>query len=337
MRKSDIVAIDADNNSNGITINPTTSEITSTNRWDHFLARIGINRGEHRIEPGLYSLGNPNEDSLVFASANYTLSFDALRSALVGIDCYILVLDTKGVNVWCAAGKGTFGTDELVSRINKTRLVDVVKLKTVILPQLGAPGVAAHIVKKETGFKVEYGPVRASDLSKYLKNHIATVEMRKVQFNLADRLVLIPIELVHLLLPMIVIAVVLYFTSGWLTSAAAITSILTGVVIFPILLPFIPTREFSSKGFLLGGITALVFTFMYVLQNMDTSWWRQVGGAFAYMLAMPPITAFIALNFTGSTPITSVTGVRREMYRYIRWMAGLFAVGILLLIVLMLV
>ncbi|MFC1865951.1 mercury methylation corrinoid protein HgcA [Chloroflexota bacterium] len=337
MRKSVIVANSRDDISKGIMINPTSYEITPANLWDHFLARIGINRGEHRIDPGLYSLGNPNEDSPVFASANYTLSFDTLRSALVGIDCYILVLDTKGVNVWCAAGKGTFGTDELVSRINKTRLMDVVKLKIVILPQLGAPGVAAHIVKKDTGFKVEYGPVRASDLNEYLKKHMATVEMRKVQFNLADRLVLIPIELVHLLLPLSIVSLILYFVDSGLTATAGIAAVFAGVVLFPILLPFIPTKEFSSKGFLLGGFTALIFTLIYVLQNMDTSWWRQVGGALAYILAMPPITAFIALNFTGSTPITSVTGVRREMYRYIRWMVGLFATGTLLLIVLTLV
>jgi len=81
------------------------STITFANRLDHFLARWGINRNGHRVDPGLYRLGNPTTESPVFASANYTLSFDALRSALAGYDAYILVLDTKGINVWCAAGK----------------------------------------------------------------------------------------------------------------------------------------------------------------------------------------------------------------------------------------
>ncbi len=91
-------------------IRTTDSTITFANRLDHFLARWGVNRGGHRVEPGLYRLGSPGPDSPVFASANYTLSFDALRAALGGVDAYILVLDTKGINVWCAAGKGTFGT-----------------------------------------------------------------------------------------------------------------------------------------------------------------------------------------------------------------------------------
>ena len=74
------------------TIKQTTSTITRANRLDHFLTRFGVNRYGRRIEPGLYSLGSPIKDSPVFVTANYTLSFDALRSALAETDCYILVL-----------------------------------------------------------------------------------------------------------------------------------------------------------------------------------------------------------------------------------------------------
>ena len=102
------------------TIRATSSTITRADRWDHFLARWGYKRNEHRVEPGLYALGDPTPESPVFVTANYTLSFDALRSALIGIDGYILALNTYGINVWCAAGKGTFGTDELVRQIEAT-------------------------------------------------------------------------------------------------------------------------------------------------------------------------------------------------------------------------
>ena len=147
------------------------SRLTSADYLDHFLARVGINRMHHRVTPGLYALGNPTSESPVFVTANYTLSFDALRSALPGIDGYILVLDTQGVNVWCAAGEGTFGTDELVRRIEACQLNEVVSQRLLILPQLGAPGIAAHEIRKRSGFKVEYGPVRAADLPEYLKTH----------------------------------------------------------------------------------------------------------------------------------------------------------------------
>jgi len=77
-------------------------------------ARWGIRRMQYAIEPGLYAVQAPSADSPVLVSANYKMSFDRLRSQLAGIDAWILALDTRGINVWCAAGKGTFGTDEIV-------------------------------------------------------------------------------------------------------------------------------------------------------------------------------------------------------------------------------
>ena len=312
---------------------PTTYRLTARNRWDHFLARVGVKRGKHRLEPGLYAVGNPTPDSPVFVTANYTLSFDALRSSLEGIDGYILVLDTQGINVWCAAGKGTFGTNEIVLRVMITRLGEVVQHRKLILPQLGAPGVAAHEVKKRTSFRVEYGPVRAVDLPEYLKTHKATPEMRRVEFPLRDRLVLVPVEFVHVILPMLAVAVVLYFVGGLLSAFAAVAAVMAGAVLFPLLLPWLPTHNFSTKGFILGGLVALPFALSVFFQHPDWAWWRQVGQALEFLLAMPAVTAFLALNFTGSTTFTSRSGVKREMFTYIPAMACTFGIGILLAVV----
>jgi hypothetical protein len=312
---------------------PVQARLTAANRWDHFLARVGVKRNEHRVEPGLYTLGKPTPDSPVFVSANYSLSFDALRSSLEGVDGYILVLDTKGVNVWCAAGKGTFGTDEIVKRVFETRLKEVVTHRKLILPQLGAPGVAAHEVKKRTGFWVEYGPVRAADLPEYLKTHKASPEMRKVEFTLRDRLVLIPVDLIRLIPYTLAAAIIMYFAGGWISSLAAIATVLAGTVLFPILLPWIPTHNFSTKGFLLGALIAIPFALSPFIRHPDWSWYHRLGQALEFLLAMPPVTAFIALNFTGSTTFTSRSGVKREMFAYIPAMAWTFGTGILLAIV----
>ncbi len=305
------------------------SQLTWTDRWDHFLARWAVNRSGHRVRPGLYALGQPTPDSPVFVTANYTLSFDALRSALPGTDGYILVLDTHGINVWCAAGKGTFGTDELVQRIAATGLAGVVRHRKLILPQLGAPGVSAHEVKRRSGFKVEYGPVRAADLLPYLRSGEATPAMRRVRFDLLDRMVLIPVELVHTFLPMAIAAALLFPVGGWLASGAALASVLAGVVLFPILLPWLPTRQFSVKGFILGGAIALPFAYAAWQGSAEAPLWQRVLGALSFLLAMPPVTAYLGLNFTGSTPFTSRTGVRREIFAYIPVMAWMFGLGLM--------
>jgi hypothetical protein len=315
-------------------IKPTDSVITSANRWDHFLARWGVDRSGHRVEPGLYALQDPTPASPVFVTANYTLSFDALRAALAGTDGYILVLNTFSINVWCAAGKGTFGTDELVRQIEATTLHQVINHRVLILPQLGAPGVAAHEVKRRSGFKVEYGPVRAADLPEYLKTRQATPEMRRVRFTLRDRLALIPVELVHVLLPVVIAAVVLALIAGPLTAAGVVAAVLAGVVLFPILLPWLPTHDFSAQGFILGGAVALPFILLAFLNAPDSPFWLRAGRALAYLLGLPSITAFLALNFTGSTTFTSKSGVKREMYTYIPVMAWTFGVSVVLTIAL---
>jgi len=318
-------------------ITPIPSRITFSNRVDHFLARWGINRSGHSVTPGLYALGSPTPDSPVFVTANYTLSFDGLRSALTGLDGYILVLDTKAINVWCASGKGTFGTHELVFRIETTGLKDIVRHRVLILPQLGASGVSAHEVKKRSGFRVEYGPVRAKDLPEYVKTHQATSEMRRVRFTWRDRLILIPVELVYILLPMLILAGILYFVNGVSGSLGVVASTLTGVVLFPILLPWIPTRNFSTKGFILGGIPALVFALTKFLSGSNATIFLRAGWALIYLLAMPAWTAFLTLNFTGSTPFTSRSGVKHEIYTYVPRMAWMVGGSLVLTIALILI
>ncbi|MDZ7294724.1 MAG: mercury methylation corrinoid protein HgcA [candidate division KSB1 bacterium] len=310
-------------------IHTTTSTISWANRLDHVVARLGVRRRAHRVEPGLYALGSPTAQSPVLVTANYTLSFDALRSALRGRDAYILVLDTEGINVWCAAGKGTFGTEELVRRILATNLARVVSHRRVIVPQLGASGVAAHLVAEVAGFTVEFGPVRAADLPTYLDTGRATPEMRRVRFALRDRLVLIPVEFVHSLVPMIVAAVILWFAGGWLPALAAPIAVVAGTVLFPTLLPWLPTPNFSTKGFVLGLLAWLPLALALVLAKSGVS---SPAGRWAWVgitaLGVPAVVAFLGLNFTGATPVTSRSGVEREILRYVPLMAGMGVISL---------
>jgi hypothetical protein len=319
-------------------IRSTSSRITLANHLDHWLTRLSWRRGEHKVSPGLYALGNPTPESPVFVSANYTLSFDALRKALKGINAYILVLNTYGINVWCAAGKRTFGTEELIDRIDTSELTRVVNHRTLILPQLSATGVSAHEVKKSAGFKVEYGPVRTSDIPEYLNNRKATPQMRRISFNLHDRAILIPVEIVGHVPVIIAFGVVFYFLGGWILSLASIISIIAGVIIFPILLPFLPTKDFTTKGFILGLIAAIIMALLdaLIVNKARETWWLLLN-ALGYLLIWPPVTGFIALNFTGASTFTSRSGVRCEMSIYLRGLLVLFILGLILTVTLNLI
>ncbi len=178
-------------------------------------ARWQIGRMHYKVDPGLYALGNPDGSSPVLVTANYKMSFDRLRSALPKTDGWILVLDTNGINVWCAAGKGTFGTEELAFRVVSSGLDRVVSHRQLILPQLAGPGVAAHEVKKRCGFGVVYGPIRAEDIPAFLENGLkATAGMRVKTFNTWERFVLIPVELVDALKAGLLVLPALFLLGG---------------------------------------------------------------------------------------------------------------------------
>jgi hypothetical protein len=291
------------------------TRLSFQDRLGGFRVRWGIRRMHYRVAPGLYAVGTPDAGSPVLATANYKLTFDSLRTSLKGIHAWILVLDTKGVNVWCAAGKGTFGTDELVRRIILGGLSFVVNHRTIILPQLSAPGVAAHAVKAKSGFKVVYGPVRATDIRRFLEKGLkADPGMRTVSFTLKERLMVTPIELVQSW--KITLGALLFWLLSWYAGDNRIfpsitfgflpylAVILTGSVVVPVILPWIPGRSLAFKGWLVGLAATLLFCLPY---------WHHPLENIAYLLMLPAVSSFLALNFTGATPYTSLSGVRKEM------------------------
>ncbi len=298
--------------------------------------RWGIGRMNYKVNPGIYAVGNPDNTSSVLVSANYKLTFDSLRKELSSISCWLLILDTKGINVWCAAGKGTFGTKELVNRVEKTNLSKIVSHKKLILPQLAAVGVSAHDVMKYSGFSVLYGPVRASDIKAYLDSGFkATEEMRAVHFNTIDRLVLTPIEFLSAAKKSLFIFGILFLLNmfaarpfGLLDVVAFAGVIVIGTVLTPVLLPFIPGRAFAWKGWLPGFIWTLYIIWMFGWVSFEM--WMLAAG---YVFVLPPISAYLAMNFTGSSTYTSFSGVTKEMKIALPLIIISTTVGIILLLI----
>lgn len=300
------------------------THLNAVDRMGAVRVRIGLQRMRYMVEPGLYAVGVPTAESPVFVSANYKLSFDHLRRELTGIDGWIMVIDTKGINVWCAAGKGTFGTDEIIHRIEITRLSEVVNHRQIILPQLSAPGVAAREVKRRSSFRVIYGPVRARDIPEFLDASMKTSpEMRRVLFNIGDRLVLVPLELIQWGRYTFFIAAGLFLLAGLSRQGYTfpglaggrevlllfLALLVTGTFV-PAFLPWLPGRALSWKGMIIGLLLAVVLVIVGVIPS------TQIAGRLetaAWMLLMPAIGAFIAMNYTGTTTYTSLSGVKKEM------------------------
>ena len=321
-----------------------TADISRSERWEHFRCRVGGFRNKYIVAPGLYALGEPDSNADVLISANYKLSFDALRQELRGLNLWILVLDTRGINVWCAAGKGTFGTEELIKRLQEANLDRVVDHRRLMLPQLGAVGVNAAEVRRRTGFKVSFGPVRAADIPGYMRaGYKKTHEMSTVHFTMEDRLVLTPMELNPALkmYPWFALGILLAFglqREGIIFSSAwngglpflllGLAAVLAGALITPVLLPYIPFRSFALKGLIAGLAAVLLASLIPVIADSQESLLLRT----ATLLFFPAASSFIALQFTGSTTYTGMSGVKKELKYGVPLYIAATAVSLLLLI-----
>jgi acetyl-CoA decarbonylase/synthase complex subunit gamma len=290
------------------------------------LARLGFRRMSYAIAPGLYAVGQPGPDSPVLVSANYKLSFDVLRRAIAGLDAWILVLDSNGVNVWCAAGKGTFGTAELARRVESTPLAQVVRHRRLVVPQLGAPSVAAHEVERLTDFGVVFGPVRADDIPEFLAaGYKATPGMRRVTFGIVDRLEVSGLELATAgrataLLSLLVLATTawngtaLSWASAWSASVPVLLAlwggVLAGTVLFAAMLPWLPGRMFAVKGAFLGSVVAAG---AWIGGEGLLPEEAPVALPLALALVTVAVTSYLGANYTGSTTFTSLSGVKKEL------------------------
>lgn len=325
----------------GIRVPIISNELSAKDKLNKVLVRTGFNRKNYKVPFGLYGFGKPDENSDVFVTCNYKYSFDSVRVGLKGENCWLLVLDTKGINVWCAAGKGTFSSRELIYQLEKCNLKNIVKNKTIILPQLGATQMEPHLVKKYSGFDIMYGPIRSEDLLEFINNgKVATEKMRTITFNIKERLVLTPVEIIHSLKYLVVMALFFYlinFISGEpninLTFKYELTniiySILGGTVLFPLLLPILPFKSFSLKGGVLGFVMS---TLLYGGLIIDSSMVSKI-----YFLGMflgtALIVSILGLVFTGSTTYTSFSGVDYETKKSLPIFIVLGILSVLLILV----
>ena len=284
--------------------------------------RFSIGRNRYRVKPGLYRLGRPGKDSEVIVTANYRLSFDQVRRSLSGLNAWILVLETYGINVWCAAGKGTFGSDELIRQVRETQLTLYVSHRRLIVPQLGAPGVSAQKVKEASGFSVRFGPVRSEDIKEYISaNYKKDEAARTVKFEFKDRLILTAVELANSLRYLFVAFILLLLLSGihsegysfvlmWKAGLNSglylLAAYISGAFLAPLLLPFLPFRHFAGKGLVAG---LFVFAFIMLFGRTDIS----ILSTLAWFLISGAISSYLTMNFTGASTYTSLSGVRKEM------------------------
>jgi len=257
---------------------------------------------------GLLKIGNPGRDAPLFLTCNYILSVERVKKALSGMNCYLLIANSRGINVWCAATGGLLTNHSVISVLKTSGIERLVDHRRVILPQLAASGVEAKVIKEKTGWEVIWGPVYAKDIPRFIENELRKAsEMREVSFPLTSRVEMaiswaFPTSLISslLLLPffreailpliilvwgfsfLIFVSFPLY--SGWLSPSGervgfvffdfgrgGIQLILWGIFMLFLLIPTILDRGFTWGLTLRWGLVSLFIVLILSLDLMGST------------------------------------------------------------------
>jgi len=269
---------------------------------------------------GLIRLGNPDRHSPVLLTANYVLTVSRVKRALAGINAFLLVANSRGVNVWCAATGGHLTAHEVISVLKTSGIEQLVDHRKVILPQLAATGIEAAKVKERSGWQVIWGPVYARDIPAFLRTGFQkTPAMRQVEFPWRQRLEMA----VAWAFPISVIPGII-MVSFWPEAVAVLVSLVWGLSLLIFACFPLYSRHLSSKGkrvgliffdFGRGGLQlvlwgiAMVGLLIYSLLTGDYGWAFFLRWAFASLV----LVLIVSLDLMGSTPVYK-SGLHEERW-----------------------
>jgi NAD-dependent dihydropyrimidine dehydrogenase PreA subunit len=252
------------------------------------------------VEPTLIKIGNPTNESPVLLTCNFNLTVKRVLKAIKNLDCYLLVAPSKGINVWCGACGDDFNTDSVLSIIKTSGIDDLVSHRTLIIPQLSAPGIDPIVIKKKTKWDIKFGPVYAKDIPSFIKQKFSKSEAQRiVRFPISHRAEMASLYFFILIL---FISVIYWITAIFLPILNLLlyldTLLIFVIIIYGsmILLPSIPIgtgkiKVWIYEGIILGLITIfnlfIIFDLFYLLWNISFS-----------LL----ITTIMAEDFNGLTP-----------------------------------
>jgi len=242
----------------------------------------------------LYKVGKPNATSPVIVTGNYELTVRRVAKALQGLDCWLLIGDSRGINVWCSSLSGHFSEKNIIQVTKLMNLSRYVSHKKLILPQLCAPGVDIQVIKQKTGFSCVFGPVYISDIKDFLNNNRDIPELRKVRFDLWQR---VEMAVGNPIILAVVLAFVYLFID--LSKLLFILPVLYFIaVVHAIIYPYRPVKRIPLWSSLYSlGVTGIVTGIILLAKSFNLGW--SIGIAITIGLG----SFYLANEFAGWSPL----------------------------------
>jgi ubiquinone/menaquinone biosynthesis C-methylase UbiE/ferredoxin len=236
-----------------------------TTFWETAARMIG-----HSTEIGLLPVGEPTQDSPVLCTCNFELTVRRLFKLLTnsGIDSWILVAPTGGINVWCSSCGKNFNAGSVITAIKVSSLEKYVNHRRIILPQLGASGIDSRKVNQITGWHCVWGPVQMEDIPSFLSEmpkstRNKTERQRSVRFGISARLEMASALFFPILLLLILpLSLVLYFLNQYVWILPILLTMLIQIYGLFLFWPIIPVRLGTSKTILWSILTIVLISSM---------------------------------------------------------------------------
>ena len=231
-----------------------------TTFWETAARMIG-----HSTEIGLIPVGEPTPDSPVLCTCNFELTVRRLYKLMTdsGINSWILVAPTGGINVWCSSCGKNFNAGSVITAIKVSSLEKYVDHRRIILPQLGASGIDSREVNRITGWHCVWGPVQMEDLPSFLSEipksiRNKTERQRSVRFGINNRLEMASALYFPILLLMLPLALVLSFLNQYVWILPILLTMIVQIYGLFVFWPSIPSRLGTSKTVIWSAIIILL-------------------------------------------------------------------------------
>lgn len=259
------------------------------------------------VNTGIVRIGNPDKDSPVLVTCNYLLTVERLKKYLKGIDCFLLIVNSRGINVWCAATGGHFTNHNIISVLKTSGIDSHVTHRRLILPQLAASGIEPHVIYKKTGWHAVWGPVDASDIPEYIANGYRTnPEMRRIRFTSGRRSEMaimwaFPIS--------IIVALVFYFIDRAFVVPYIISAWLVALLLFlafPIYKNILQKHKMKSGiGYILGLLPIIMGAAMLFVLAAFVSYSHDLNAATLAITGGVAliVSSALSVDILGSTPV----------------------------------
>jgi acetyl-CoA decarbonylase/synthase complex subunit gamma len=122
-----------------------------------------------QVDPKVYPIGEPDENSPVFVTTNFSLTYFIVSGEIenAGLSAWLLIPECEGMSVLTAWAAGKFGGDQIGAFAKEVQLAEQTQNRKIVIPGYVAQ-ISGELEEALPGWEVLVGPQEAGDLESFI-------------------------------------------------------------------------------------------------------------------------------------------------------------------------